>query len=131
MSIALSADSRYALVSLQSQHIHLWDLHEAKLVKKFSGPTQGRFVIRSCFGGHNDSFVLSGSEDYNVYIWHRHSGCLLNILKGHTGTVNSVSWNPNNNGTLASASDDGTILIWGAKPLDQPAGNNSSSSNVC
>lgn len=62
-SLSVSADGRYALVNVQeSQELHLWDLEEQQLVRKYTGQKQGTFVIRSTFGGDDDAFVLSGSE---------------------------------------------------------------------
>ncbi|UYV61098.1 WDR26 [Cordylochernes scorpioides] len=45
-----------------SQGIHLWNLEDKTLVRKFRGVQQGRFTIHSCFGGPNDIFIASGSE---------------------------------------------------------------------
>jgi len=111
-SLCLSNDSRYALLNLRAiQEIHLWDLEEQRIVQKYSGQKQGRFVIRSCFGGLNQTFIASGSEDYKVYIWNRKKGCLISSLSGHTASVNSVAWHPTRN-LLVSASDDNTIRCW-------------------
>lgn len=75
-----------ALVNLSTQEIHLWDFADGgKVVRKFSGFKQGRYVIRSCFGGVNEGFVLSGSDDCLIYVWHRERGDLLEYLSGHTG----------------------------------------------
>lgn len=53
--------------------------------------------------------------DGNVYIWNKDQAKLIEVLSGHTGTVNSVCWNPAATGeqTFASASDDGTIRMYG------------------
>eukprot|EP01018_Ginkgo_biloba_P030558 Gb_17775 [translate_table: standard] len=124
-SLSVSKDGRFLLVNLVSQEIHLWDIAaNSKLPLKYKGHKQGRYVIRSCFGGPDHAFIASGSEDSQVYIWHRGNGELLEVLPGHSGTVNCVSWNPVNPHMFASASDDHTIRIWGLK------GNSSSSRNA-
>ena len=61
--------------------------------------------------------LLTNPKDGNVYVWHRDTGALLEVLSGHgEGSVNSVAWNPRNERMFASCSDDTTIRIWEAPP---------------
>uniref|UniRef100_A0A8C4YYF3 WD repeat-containing protein 26 n=1 Tax=Gadus morhua TaxID=8049 RepID=A0A8C4YYF3_GADMO len=129
MSFTVSKNGRLALLNVATQGVHLWDLQDRVLVRKYQGVTQGFYTIHSCFGGHNEDFIASGSEDHKVYIWHRRSELPIAELTGHTRTVNCVSWNPAIPGLMASASDDGTVRIWGPAPFletqepDGPNGN--------
>lgn len=93
------------------REIHLWNLPEGRIVRKYSGYKQGLFVIRSCFGGWDERFVISGSEDSKVYIWHRENGNLIQTLDGHDRSVTMVAWNPTNPTMFASASDDNTVRM--------------------
>lgn len=63
-SFQLSRDNKFLLVNLLNQEIHLWNLEgEAEIVTTYTGHKRTRFVIRSCFGGLNQAFIASGSED--------------------------------------------------------------------
>jgi WD40 repeat protein len=63
-SMFLSRDGTHLLVNLSISEIHLWSLKEKKIVNKYFGQKQGRFVIRSTIGGLNENFILSGSEGF-------------------------------------------------------------------
>ncbi|KAJ0113027.1 hypothetical protein Patl1_01672 [Pistacia atlantica] len=113
-SLSISVDSKFFIVNLNSQEIHLWDVAgnwEKPL--KYKGHQQNKYVIRSCFGGLDSTYIASGSENSQVYIWNRRNSKPIEVLSGHLMTVNCVSWNPKRPQMLASASDDHTIRIWG------------------
>lgn len=113
-SLSVSRDSKFLIVNLNSEEIHMWDV-AGKWEKplKYTGHKQNKYVIRSCFGGFHCTFIASGSENSLVYIWNRGNSTPLEVLSGHLMTVNCVSWNPRRHQMLASASDDHTIRIWG------------------
>ncbi|CAG8208336.1 unnamed protein product [Penicillium salamii] len=112
-SVAISQDSRHILINLAEGEIQLVNMETTAVVRRFKGQKQGEFVIRSTFGGAAENFIVSGSEDSKVYIWHKENGSLVETLDGHiAGCVNSISWNPANPGMFASAGDDNTVRIW-------------------
>ncbi|TFK30111.1 WD repeat-containing protein [Coprinopsis marcescibilis] len=114
-SLKVSQNSQYALINHAPEVIYLYDIQNGRLANKYVGQQQGHHIIKSCFGGANGTFIVSGSEDGNVYVWHRDSSTLLEILPGHgTGSVNSVAWHPRNDRLFASCSDDHSIRIWEA-----------------
>ncbi|XP_075224042.1 WD repeat-containing protein 26 isoform X2 [Lycorma delicatula] len=127
MTFSVNKADRLALLNVATQGVHLWDLQDRCLLRKFQGVTQGHFTIHSCFGGANQDFVASGSEDNKVYIWHMKRELPIATLVGHTRTVNCVAWNPVHHQMLASVSDDCTVRIWG--PSDKYRNSTPTSSN--
>jgi len=117
MSFTIDQTDRYVLLNIATQGVHMWDITERCLVRKFLGITQGFYTIHSCFGGIDQSFVASGSEDNKVYIFHVKRDHPIAVLSGHTRTVNCVAWNPVYHQVLVSASDDNTVRVWG--PAEQ------------
>jgi len=112
-SISISQDSRYMLINKTDGEAALLDIETRQQVRIFTGQKAGEFVIRSNFGGANEAFVISGSEDGHIFIWHKENGTLVEKLDGHGGvSCNSVSWNPTNPCMFASAGDDSRVRIW-------------------
>lgn len=122
LSVTVSKDSRYALVNMESQEIHLWDLVSLRIVKKYNAQTEQlcnsmgqpvSFVLRSCFGGPEENLVLCGDQNGNINIWNRETTNLIEVFSGHKGSVNCVRFNPQISNMFVSCGDDETIRIWG------------------
>ncbi|KAJ3947159.1 uncharacterized protein N0V96_003546 [Colletotrichum fioriniae] len=109
--VSISEDSRHLLLNKKDGELQLIDLVNRTSVQKFLGHTGGDFIIRSAFGGANESFVVSGSEDGNILIWHKNSGAAVERLEGHQPRTNAVTWNPADPCMLASCGDDGKVKM--------------------
>ena len=59
--------------------------------------------------------VEVGWWDNTIRLWDAVTGEHKQTLEGHTGPVNSLVYSPAD-GTLASGSQDGTILLWAVTP---------------
>lgn len=110
-SVSVSQDSRHLLVNKRDGEAQLIDLASRSSVQKFLGHTGGDYLIRSSFGGANESFVVSGSEDGNILIWHKNIGAAIERLPGHLPRCNAVTWNAAEPCMLASGGDDGRVKM--------------------
>ena len=101
-------------ISKEKPKINLYNLGKKDIEEKFSGHTQKLLIIKCSFGGDKDQLILSGSEDYTVYVWERGYSMLPKYrFKEHFGIVNGAEmWN---NDFIISASDDKSVKIWYTK----------------
>ena len=74
-------------------------------------PTEQAFYL---YMDASKDFVASGSEDSNGYIWEKNYNVLLTRL-GHNECVNCVFFNPKDQETCITASDDHTLQLWTSK----------------
>jgi WD40 repeat protein len=112
ISLAISQDSRELLVNKEDNEAQIIDLVARGTVQKFLGHSTHRCVIRASFGGANESFIMSGSEDGKVVIWHKNTGAAVERLSSFTDErCNCVVWNPADPYMLASCNDDGKIRM--------------------
>ena len=61
-SLTVSQDNLEILVNLNQDEVWLLGLEDGVIHQKFRGIQQNQYVIKSCFGGATESFVVSGSE---------------------------------------------------------------------
>ncbi|CAG2053544.1 unnamed protein product, partial [Timema podura] len=82
-----------------------------------------------CFAGGDDQYVLSGSDDFNLYVWKIPQGdnkgqwvsSAHMILRGHRSIVNQVRFNPSNY-IIASSGVEKLIKFWSPFPLPESSG---------
>lgn len=123
--ITPSRDSQVVIVNLAEGEIQMIDLDLRCPVRKFKGLNQGGNIIRNCFGGAAENFVLSGSKDGAIYIWHKENSALIETLRAHgkgqknEQCVTSISWNPQDSGMFASGGDDWKVRIWTNRVSDE------------
>ncbi|KAF5179644.1 Wd repeat-containing protein [Thalictrum thalictroides] len=73
--------------------------------------------IRACFcpllSLEKGEFIVSGSEDSNVYFYDltRPKHICVNKLQGHGSPVIGIAWN-NGENLLASSDSEGTVIVW-------------------
>ncbi|GIX64473.1 WD domain, G-beta repeat containing protein, putative [Babesia caballi] len=116
--VTCSALHNQVLVSVTGGYpvIRLWDLDDRRVVQTYRGHREDRYVLKCAFGGPGERFVISGSEDAQIYVWNKILGTLVSVIDAHSSTVNAVGWGLSPGDYLFSASDDHTVGVWDPLP---------------
>ncbi|XP_068109952.1 DDB1- and CUL4-associated factor 5 [Hyperolius riggenbachi] len=130
MSVRFNSNGTQLLALRRRLPPVLYDIHSRLPVFQFDN--QGYFnscTMKSCcFAGDKDQYILSGSDDFNLYMWKIPSspeavgpGRVVNgafmVLKGHRSIVNQVRFNPHTY-MICSSGVEKIIKIW--SPYKQP-----------
>ncbi|XP_046402157.1 DDB1- and CUL4-associated factor 5 isoform X2 [Ischnura elegans] len=94
-----------------------------------------------CFAGESDDYVLSGSDDFNLYVWKIPTDLGVDgkahwiikahmVLKGHRSIVNQVRFNYTNY-LIASSGVEKLIKFWSPFPLPGSSGGLAKEAESC
>jgi len=93
--VCFSGNAKYLLASTLDDSMNLWliDGDKPKKLKSYTGHVNKKFCLFSSFW--NRTYIITGSEDNSVFIWHMNSQALFQkIENAHAGPVIGVSVHP-------------------------------------
>jgi len=103
-------DGQCTLVSCIGSTIKLFDKTTGELLQEFSGHINRDYRLE-CSLDHTDKYVLSGSENSQVYVWDLvEGGCVAKLDHGTVGVVHSIEPHPSKGQLLSGAR--GAFLVW-------------------
>lgn len=109
----------------------LYDTHTSKPACQFDADHYyNSCTMKSCcFAGDDDQFVLSGSDDFNLYMWKIPQEDTVNfiseahmVLRGHRSIVNQVRFNQQNF-LIASSGVEKIVKLWSGLSLPGSRGS--------
>ncbi len=112
-AIAFSPDSS-TLAAVSYDGIYFWQLDKDSEKRHTLIPAKlGRFDIQLNYSPDGQILVSSGMDIWTttLKLWHVDTGTYLGNLSGHTESIESLVFSHDGK-TLASGSQDGTVLLW-------------------
>jgi mitogen-activated protein kinase organizer 1 len=119
-NICFTKDGQCVLTNCHNSCVKLIDKDSGEILAEFKGHENRKYRIDGCLFD-NDSYVLSGSEDGNVYMWSLVEGALEGKLPhpGHK-VVHSLSSHHKKKELLTAA--EGFVYLWEESEEDNAAG---------
>ncbi len=111
VAVAFSADESLALALSESGLLYPCDLIQQAALPPLQLEGIG-FTLRAAAFSPDRQLIAGGFGDSTIQIWNLADGALTTTLFGHTAPINALAFWPNTS-RLVSASDDGTVRMWG------------------
>jgi WD40 repeat protein len=107
-SLDISADASMIASSSEDNTIILWDMGTASIIHRFIGHS---FLVYGVAISPDMRTLASGAWDNTVRLWDMHNGAQLAAYsEPNAAEIMSVAVAPD--GTIATASNDGSVLLW-------------------
>lgn len=109
----MSPNGKYLLMSTLDSTLTMWDykIGQGRIIKTYQGHLNKDYCVMSCLSTVNGKWVLSGSEDNQLYMWELNSCQIVGKLSGHTKPVLSCDAHPSDQ-VIVSGSLDKSIKLW-------------------
>lgn len=107
-AFAFSPNEQYLLINHLYSAIRL-DIESGQILREYDG--LHTWYLSSVAFSPDGQQVVTASSDHTLGIWDTESGNLIEVLRGHSGTVYSARFDPSGD-HLATASEDQTVRIW-------------------
>jgi WD40 repeat protein len=109
--LAFSPDGQY-LATASEEHLYLWNMSNRTMV--FTDDSPSGDISKLTFSPEG-SLLATGSTLGMIALWDAADGALAGQAAGHVLTVTDLLFTSEGS-QLISASEDGTIRVWGLKP---------------
>ncbi len=111
LACVFSRCGEYAASAGQDRSIFLWDVFDPQC--RNLGVLKGHgHTILDLAWDVDTAILYSASADHTARVWDISTGQRLRKLKAHADIVNAIDIMPHGSELLASASDDGSVLLW-------------------
>ena len=112
-TVRFSPNGRYILAHTLDSCIRLWDYVSGTCKKTYQGHVNTKFSLGGAFGvGGSEGYIVSGSEDGDIFFWNARTKDVLQTVSGHEGVVSWVDTSSAKPGVVVSGSLDGTVRLW-------------------
>lgn len=113
-TVAYSPDQRFLLSGGRDAMLRVWDLENGPAL--MSEQPAHWFTLNHLVFSPDGRYFATASRDKTIKIWDAATFQLLKVLEtirdqGHLNSVNRLLWTPD---YLISASDDRSLILWGA-----------------
>jgi len=111
-AVAISPDGQTLVSGIGSVSIIFWDFDKKRQIGSIGlGNRNDDYVVKLMFSPDGKWIIYNTNISGTCHIWDAKTRAQLGSLKGHKGSIYSMSFSPNGK-WLATGSDDGTMLLW-------------------